>query len=302
MLDKRKNDDKTKRRPLNPRSRILIALSLVVLVGAGAVLWLMRPSVPYPQFPAAPLYHTSDGHPFMLNLRTGERTQAARFVVPIQPDDPADILAAQALMASDNHKPFEVSPDNQWLVGWKHIRDQYEWELRLYDRYGRGRSRALGVFHGIHWGARIRWSPDSQFIVFSAYTPPSLGERGSMKDEELWRVAISSGEIIPLTNNKMRDTTPSFSPDGTQIAYTSTLDGYHRLYIMDLVTGESRLISPDIIGYSPVWSPDGQWLAFMTNQFSRSNDIWIVRPDGTGAQAVVQSPGNDEDPMWLPVP
>jgi len=284
---KRKNDEKRKRRSLGRRAS---TIGLVLLLIGGGIFWLNRPSVPYPQFPAARLYYASNGHTYTINLQTGERAAAEQPEVIIRAADPADLLAALDLMASDNHKPFEASPNGEWLVGWKHIRDRYEWELVLYDRLGQGRSRSLGVFHGFYWAEAISWPTDSQFITFSAYGPPPSLEGVGAKYEELWPVAIPTGEPVRLTANNFRDMTPSFSPGGAQIVYTSLANGHPRLYMMDLTTGESRLIVSEVYGYSPVWSPDGQWIAFTTYQFSDKNetgDIWIVRPDGTDAQSVI---------------
>lgn len=299
-IDKRKNDDeKPKRRP---GSRLLVAvLSAVVLIG-GIMLWvLMRPEpILYPQYPAARLYYTSNGAPQTVNLQTGERTQDEAPQVVVEPDAPADIVAAQALIEADEHMPLIASPDHEWLVGWKHISHRYEWELRLYDQRGLGRSRSLGVFHGINIGPKISWSPYSQWITFSAHIAPPPGKRMSNQDSELWLLSIPTGKIKRLTHNSFRDSSPDFSPDGTMIAYNSMQDGYNRLYIMDLTAGQPRLVSSDVYGYAPVWSPDSQWLAYMTNQVNINNDIWIIRPDGTDAQPITTHATNDEYAMWLP--
>lgn len=87
------------------------------------------------------------------------------------------------------------------------------------------------------------------------------------------------------------------SPDGKQVAYISTQDGYGRVYIMDLATGKSRLITPYQDGRNPQWSPDGEWIAF--EAYYRGNpldemvndvDVHIVRVDGFYIQSVSHGP------------
>ena len=116
-------------------------------------------------------------------------------------------------------------------------------------------------------------------------------------------IHFETAELKRLTNNNYTDTDPAVSPDGTQIAYTSAADGYNRLYIMDIATGKTRLLTPELPGYRPAWSPDGRWIAFMTTVYDNSGDIWIIRADGTGAQAITAANGisssGEDNPVWI---
>jgi hypothetical protein len=303
---KSKNDDKIKDRP---KSRLFMALMSFVVVISGISLWkLLHPTAVFrPEFPASPLLYAIDENYEMINLQTGERTQALQPWFYVPPDSPADILAAQAVIDGwlhHYHKPLVPSPDNQWLVGWKDMKNGLTWELMLYDRYGEGRSRSLGVFNGTHyWRTQVRWSPDSQSIIFSA-RHDRLGD-----NQELWLIEIPTGELKRLTNNNVYDGDPDFSPDGTEIVYnaSSTTDG-SRLYIMNLATGKSRLLTSDLYAHSSVWSPDGQWIAFVaftpsSNPNDTHSQIRIIRPNGTDAQAVTgkeDTSSLEEDIEWLP--
>lgn len=82
---------------------------------------------------------------------------------------------------------------------------------------------------------------------------------------------------------------PTFSPDGTQIAYFDGLgDWGHSLWVMNADGTERRLLlDEELPGFGAghmnalTWSPDGQWLAFTTD-----DGIYLVRPDGTGLRRV----------------
>jgi hypothetical protein len=62
---------------------------------------------------------------------------------------------------------------------------------------------------------------------------------------------------------------------------------------------------PDEYAQSPVWSPDGQWIAFTYSpkpapEEPSSTDIWVIKPDGSGARQVVEHGENEylSYPTW----
>ncbi|MDI3515022.1 MAG: TolB protein [Rhodocyclaceae bacterium] len=67
--------------------------------------------------------------------------------------------------------------------------------------------------------------------------------------------ALTVGESVNLQ--------PSWSPDGTQIAFTSNREGLSKVFVMDAQGGEARrLTADDAIETTPSWSPDGSAIAF----------------------------------------
>jgi dipeptidyl aminopeptidase/acylaminoacyl peptidase len=76
---------------------------------------------------------------------------------------------------------------------------------------------------------------------------------------------------------------PSFSPDGTQIAFISDLNGIPQIWTVAAEGGWPRLVTalPDQI-IKVIWSPDGHWLAFNAAPGGGMNQqIYCIRPDGT---------------------
>lgn len=49
--------------------------------------------------------------------------------------------------------------------------------------------------------------------------------------------------------------------------------------------------------YTPVWSPAGDWIAFMSGP-KGDRDIYLVRSNGTGLINVTQSPIEEYAPAW----
>jgi Tol biopolymer transport system component len=62
---------------------------------------------------------------------------------------------------------------------------------------------------------------------------------------------------------------PTWSPDGSQLAFTGSHGGWSDLYTYSLVTGELRRLMHDAFAdLHPAWSPDGRTIALATDRFS----------------------------------
>lgn len=294
MLDKlkRKNDEKAKRRVLSLWQRVLLTTVVGILLIIGIVLVvLLRPAAPTTNFPTARLQYNSDQGTFALDLNTGERTH---IVAPIPTTRPMSQFEQRAALQKQYSQ--SRSPDKAWIAYWDLVTEFYEWRL-TYESSTSDYSRVLGTFFASP--SRLAWSGDGEWIIYSAYPEGVTAETMRQSTAELWMIHFETGEIKRLSNNNFDEGDPAISPDGTQIVYTASADGYNRLYIMELATGEVRLLTPDLHGYRGTWSPDGRWIAFMTTSYDGNGDIWIIRADGTGAQAITTGTGREDNPSWV---
>lgn len=87
-----------------------------------------------------------------------------------------------------------------------------------------------------------------------------------------------------------------------QIAMLSSHGGPSELYILDPDTRAMRSLTPGI-GYvrQPVWSPDGQRLAFVADSIGVMNsDVYVVNADGTGLTNLTPfgDTSYEETPAW----
>src|SRR5688572_6345139 len=81
------------------------------------------------------------------------------------------------------------------------------------------------------------------------------------------------------------------SPDGSRVAYTvsnsdETVRPYSQIWILDIASGKStRFGGEKDRASNPVWSPDGQWIAYSGRDgASGKSGLMVARPDGSAAR------------------
>lgn len=91
---------------------------------------------------------------------------------------------------------------------------------------------------------------------------------------------------------------PTWSPDGSQIAYVSFETDYPRIYIQELATGERRqLTGYSGINSSPVWSPDGQRMALVLSR-DGSPDVYVLDLRTDELTQLTDHPRAETEPSW----
>ena len=115
---------------------------------------------------------------------------------------------------------------------------------------------------------------------------------------------ISALGLTQLTSNSGEDSTPAWSPDGSKIAFTSAIDGYNEIYVMN--ADGSNIIqltdNSDWDDVSPAWSPDGSKIAFMSDR-DRDDDIfeiYVMNADGSNVIQLTNNSDQDGFPAWSP--
>lgn len=133
-----------------------------------------------------------------------------------------------------------------------------------------------------------RISPDGKTLISSAWTPADTGGVPEWPNSKIWRIALDRTESKQITHEQGRfaDMCPSWSPDGKKIAFIRAsltdeliLFSNTSLNIIGSSGGELRtLISEsDKFILSPVWSPGGKMIAYLTKDKKASGETLMAR-------------------------
>jgi TolB protein len=109
-------------------------------------------------------------------------------------------------------------------------------------------------------------------------------------DGENPRVVMQSHE--PLMS-------PSWSPDGSSLAYVSFEQRLPSMYVQTLKTGDRRVVSAHAgVNQAPAWSPDGTKLALVLSTRDGNLDIYTLDLTTQQLSRITDDPGIDTEPQW----
>ena len=120
-------------------------------------------------------------------------------------------------------------------------------------------------------------------------------------DQEIYLIKADGSISRRLTSSKGIDLSPSFSPDGSKMAYVSDRNGLPQIFIEDLQSGQvNRLTFSGRYNTQPSWSPAGDKIAYTTWESGSEINIFTTGIDGSGLQQLTESSGENESPSWSP--
>jgi len=226
----------------------------------------------------------------------------------------------------------QVSPDGQWVAysvstvdTTKDKRVSHLWMQSLDGK------QSIQLTHGAEPASKPRWSPDGKYLAF-------LSSRESKNGSQLWLMDRRGGEARKISDIKGDLGDYDWAPDGSKVVMVIEdpenktdkepktpkpirLDRYHfkqdyqgylenlhsHLYLLDIDTKKlDTLTKGNYDENSPVWSPDGKTIAFVSNRAedpdrSSNTDIYTMeaRPNATIKQITTWK-GHDGSPQWSP--
>jgi TolB protein len=128
------------------------------------------------------------------------------------------------------------------------------------------------------------------------------GTRGSTgKGISRLTMADSDGaRPIVLLETKEPLLSPTWSPDGKNIAYVSFESGRPAIYRQELATGRrQQLTNFQGINSSPAWSPDGRTMAMVLSK-DGNPDIYLMDLGTKQLKRIVSHYAIDTEPAWMP--
>jgi Tol biopolymer transport system component len=197
------------------------------------------------------------------------------------------------------------SPDGEWVVYRDSTRGINENDEIFVARADGSDRRNVTNDPSNDWGPD--WSPDGRAIIFNS-------DRGGGRLRG-YLVNPDGSNLRPVDVDGWVEY-PSFSPDGTKIAFMGHDGSDYEIYVANLASGavDQLTDSPDADGW-PVWSPDGSAIAFTTvrddcaflpvdedcwrtGEVGEHHDIWLMDADGADPRRV--SPEFGHFVAWSP--
>jgi hypothetical protein len=180
----------------------------------------------------------------------------------------------------------------------------------------------LARLHHLPGSRDPAWSPDGSRLIFAAqssgedawglYLADAQGqligpvlEDSPSPDSEIFTLRLDQGGPQRLPGSPAFEGSARFSPDGSQIVFTSQRAGQSDIYRMNADgSGLQRLTRGASSEVDPAWSPDGQWIVFASDRGSpagRSNyNLYIMAPDGANQCRLTSGAGSYRQPAWSP--
>ena len=213
-----------------------------------------------------------------------ESSETRVWMVPTEGGDPIPMTAAGG--SSENPR---WSPDGKYL-SFTADRDESKNQVWVLDRRGGEARQLTEVEEGV---GSYRWSPDGSRLLLSVRDP---------EPEETWADGKENAPQAPWVIDRLQ-----FKRDRTGYL---TGNRHTHLYTLDLASKAlTQITSGDYDESQAVWSPDGRYVAFVSNRTeepdgNQNTDIWVVASDNTDEGQtllrVTTNPGSDSSPAWSP--
>jgi len=242
--------------------------------------------------------------------RTGSQFSDDIYVSPLDVETPKQLTFRRA----DDGQPA-WSPDGRRLA-FKTTQAGSN-QLAVINADGSGETLLTRTFRFSE--GQPAWSPDVTKPMKLLYrrTP----ENPLVQNADIWVLDIDASAkdpMQPVTQAVLLRTGderyPSYSPDGTQIAFRGDVDlaepsGDEEIYVMNADgTNVRQLTSNADFDSAPSWSPDGRRIlferapagTFTPGVEAQEKDVYVMRADGSHVRRLTDSPGLDEGPEFSP--
>jgi WD40 repeat protein len=147
------------------------------------------------------------------------------------------------------------------------------------------------------------WSPDGRKLYWESKCGDAQFKlvQGDIAygDDRAYGVYASLVNVVALLPNQSGDNRfPRVSPDGTQVAFSSTRDGNSEVYLVNVDGSNLRRLTNDAgEDEAPTWNAAGTALAFASNR-DGDYEIYTMRADGSDLQRVTDNSANDRWALW----
>lgn len=134
------------------------------------------------------------------------------------------------------------------------------------------------------------WSPDGRSLVFTS------NQTGK---PQLYKIASGGGKPKRLTFKGRYNASASFSPDGTKIAMVHANDENYKIALMNLKTGNIKVLTSGSLDESPSFSSNGAMILYAARKGGKGV-LSAVSIDGRINQKLKFQNSEVREPAWAP--
>jgi dipeptidyl aminopeptidase/acylaminoacyl peptidase len=233
-------------------------------------------------------------------------------------------ITLRDMLLMPTYGSYNISPDGNRILFTRTERDEKEWgtttHIWMHDVRA---NRTFQLTRSQRGESNPRWLPDGRVMFNSNRDGRSA----------IWVISPEGGEAQRWLED-VDAPSGSISPDFGRIAFTEETDRpdkkewdervrrrddgfyaehkltYTHVWVYDVATKEKKqLTSGDFDHTGPTWSPDGRWIAYVSNRnnatvrdpnFTNNSDIYLVPSTGGEPRQLTTNPGPDRSPQFSP--
>ena len=189
--------------------------------------------------------------------------------------------------------PLAWTPDSQTVV-YASTREGKLWSVPA----GGGAARSSDEGPGNHHSPTV--SPDGATVAY-------VGERGEKVDIFVASVDGSRVQQISDPDDDGYVSNPQWSPDGRSLLYVRW-PHYDMpwdeiaIVVADIASGRRTTVAGGhrVANNWPAWSPDGEFIVFLSDRDREHPNLWRMRADGSDAECLFDQLSDHRSPAWSP--
>ena len=171
-----------------------------------------------------------------------------------------------------------------WIMPLSALADSTDEPWDVMHPPGPSKEVRIDVHEGTWMGVDV--SPDGRTVVFEL-----LGD--------IYLIPFEGGKAESIASGHAWEMQPRFSPDGSEIAFTSDRGGADNIWVMDSDGSNKRQVTNEDFRLlsNATWTPDGEFIAarkhFTTARSTGTGEIWLYHKNGGDGTVLIERPGVD---------